>query len=116
MMCLQPPGIFGVDYQDLNVLKMQTSLYSLAHIPWLSKYDFVHDLYIKLELIYGFENQPTSLAYRMAIADYWSWLPTQVALDMVHHLRGPREGLLLLASTKKDTLSLLADEGKGLWI
>jgi hypothetical protein len=35
-----------------------------------------------------------------------------VALDMVHHLRGPGEGLLLLASTKKDALSLLADERK----
>jgi hypothetical protein len=36
---------------------------------------------------------------------------------MVHHLCGLGEGLLLLlASTKKDALSLLADEGKGLWI
>jgi hypothetical protein len=34
-----------------------------------------------------------------------------------HHLRGPGKGLLLrLAGTKKDALSLLTDEGKGLWI
>jgi hypothetical protein len=39
-----------------------------------------------------------------------------VALDIVYHLRGPGEGLLLLADIKKDALSLLADKRKGLWI
>jgi hypothetical protein len=117
MMCSQPPGIFGVDCQDLNVPKMQTSLHSLAHIPWLPKRDIVHNLYVTLELIHGFENLPSSLAYRMATGDCRPWLLTQVALDVVHHLRGPGEGLLLrLAGTKKDALSLLANEGKGLWI
>ena len=53
----------------------------------------------------------------MATSDYRSWLPTQVALDVVHHLRGLGKSLLVrLVSTKKDALSLLADEGKGLCI
>jgi hypothetical protein len=53
----------------------------------------------------------------MATGDRLSWLPTQVALDMVHHLRWAGEGLLiLLAGTKEDALGLLADEGEGLWI
>jgi hypothetical protein len=38
----------------------------------------------------------------MATGDRWSWLPTQVALDIVYYLRGLGEGLLLLlASIKK---------------
>jgi hypothetical protein len=53
----------------------------------------------------------------MATGDCRPWLLTQVALDVVHYLRGPGEGLLLrLTGTKKDALSLLANEGKGLWI
>ena len=51
----------------------------------------------------------------MVTGDYRSWLLTQVTLDVVHHLCRPGKGLLLrLASIKKDALSLLADEGKGL--
>jgi hypothetical protein len=69
-----------------------------------------------LELIHGFENQLSSFTYWMATGDRLSWLPTQVALDVVHHLRWAGKGLLLLAGTKKDVLSLLADEGEGLWI
>jgi hypothetical protein len=38
-----------------------------------------------------------------------------VALDIIYYLRGLKEGLLLLlASIKKDALSLLANKGKGL--
>jgi hypothetical protein len=68
-------------------LKMQTSILPLAHIPWVPECDTVHDLYMMLELIHGFENQPSSLAYRMATGDRLSWLLPQVALDVVHHLR-----------------------------
>jgi hypothetical protein len=38
-----------------------------------------------------------------------------MALDMVHYLCGPEEGLFLVfAGIKKDILSLFTDEGKGL--
>ena len=51
----------------------------------------------------------------MATSDCRSRLLAQVALDVVHHLRGPGEGLFLVfAGTKKDILSLFTDEGKGL--
>ena len=51
----------------------------------------------------------------MATSDCRSRLLAQVALDVVHHLRGPGEGLFLVfAGIKKDALSLFADEGKGL--
>ena len=77
----------------------------------------MHDLDIILELIHGFENQLSSLVYQMATGDHLSWLPTQVALNIVHYLCRPGKGLLLcLTSIEKDILSLLADEGKGLWI
>jgi hypothetical protein len=47
----------------------------------------MYDLYMMLELIHSFENQASSLACWMATGDRLSWLPTQVALDVVHHLR-----------------------------
>lgn len=74
----------------------------------------MHDLHVTLEFIHGLENQPSSLAYRMATSDRRSWLLTQVALDVVHHFCRPGKGLLLITSTEKDALSLLANEGKGL--
>jgi hypothetical protein len=70
---------------------------------------------MKLKLTHVLENLPSSLTYWMATGDCRSWLHTQVALDVVHHLRGPGEGLFLVfAGIKKDALSLFADEGKGL--
>jgi hypothetical protein len=70
---------------------------------------------MKLKLTHVLENLPSSLTYWMAISDCRSQLYTQVALDVVHHLRGPGEGLFLVfAGIKKDALSLFADEGKGL--
>jgi hypothetical protein len=71
--------------------------------------------HMKLKLTHGLENQFTSLAYRMTTGDCRSWLFAQVTLDVVHHLRGPGEGLFLVfAGTKKDALSLFADKGKRL--
>jgi hypothetical protein len=70
---------------------------------------------MKLKLTHVLENLPSSFTYWMATGDCRSWLHTQVALDVVHHLREPGEGLFLVfAGTKKDALSLFADEGKGL--
>jgi 2'-5' RNA ligase len=93
-------------------IKCKTASFPLAHIPGVPKCDTMHDLHVTLEFIHGLENQPSSLAYRMATGDRRPWLPTQVALDVVHHFRGPGKGLLLLTGTKKDALSLLADEGE----
>jgi hypothetical protein len=88
---------------------MQTSPLSLAHIPWVSKCDTVIFFDMKLKLTHGLKNQSSSLAYRMATGECRSWLPTQVALDVVHHLRGAGEGLFLVfAGTKKDASSLFA--------
>lgn len=89
----------------------------LAYIPQVSKCDMVSFFHIKLKLTHGLENYSSSLAYLMATSDYQSWLFMQVALDIVHHLCSPGKGLLFpLADTKKDALSLFANERKGLQV
>jgi hypothetical protein len=89
--------------------------FPLAYILWVPKCDIISFFYMKLKLTYCLENQSSSLVYLMATGDGWSWLLMQVALDVVHYLCSPGKGLLLpLTGTKKDILSLFADEGKGL--
>jgi IS5 family transposase len=78
-----------------------------AHIRWLPKPDTVHDFHVMLEVHHIVEDQLRYLTYRMETGYRFCWLPTQVALNVVHHLRRPGKCL-----ATKDTLSFLADEGE----
>lgn len=71
----------------------------------------MHDFHVMLEVHYIVENQPRRLVYPMATAYRFCGLLTQVALNVVHYLRRPGEGL-----ATKDALSLVVDEGERLWI
>jgi hypothetical protein len=80
--------------------------------PRIPKGDAVHLLDVILEITDALENQPGSLAHRMATLHMLRLrlcsLPTQVTFNVVHHLRWPAESLLRRrARTKENALGLL---------